>query len=603
VYLERFRFENYKSYKQAEVQLGPGLNVLVGQNDAGKTSLLEALNLQGGNAHRSVADSGHAESQNRPSEMHIVVPRDEFLRALPSAGQQVIVFAPPSLTNDFVATRFLEVLRGDVRVKSYWRSGNLDIAALPFVSDVKEGQVKFGITLNKANGIADIASNYNGNGIDVCRDLSVRLRQSTYLFKAERLPQVEFQTGSTLDLQPDAANLAQVLNYLQTSNPVAYARFNSYVTEVFPHIRHVTVPTGQPKASIAVWTIDPLLERPDLAVPLTACGSGVGQILAMLCLVVTSSRTPRIILIDEPQSFLHPGAQRKLLDILKRNPQHQYVIATHSPTLLTAWEPTSLYLVRRGQHESSLERIDPDDANSLRTYLADIGARLSDVFGADTILWVEGQTEEVCVPDVLTHFGESLPSGCKVIGVLQTGDFDSRQHGHSARQIYAKLSSGRGLLPPAVGFFFDREDRSEASIEENSSGTPPLRFTNRRMYENYLLIPTAIADVVNRIEGFSDDPLPATAISDWFLQKGTDPKYFKPFAAETNVFSDAWKGQVNGARLLGDLFVELSAARVAYAKVSHGQLLTRAILSMSPAELAPFVRELKAFFETATKVQ
>ena len=35
-------------------------------------------------------------------------------------------------------------------------------------------------------------------------------------------------------------------------------------------------------------------------------------------------------------------------------------------------------------------------------YLAEIGKRLSDVFGAENILWVEGQTEEQCYPLIIT---------------------------------------------------------------------------------------------------------------------------------------------------------------------------------------------------------
>ncbi len=40
--------------------------------------------------------------------------------------------------------------------------------------------------------------------------------------------------------------------------------------------------------------------------------------------VVLTSRESRVIIIDEPQSFLHPGAVRKLFDVLKDFPQHQY---------------------------------------------------------------------------------------------------------------------------------------------------------------------------------------------------------------------------------------------------------------------------------------
>ena len=55
---------------------------------------------------------------------------------------------------------------------------------------------------------------------------------------------------------------------------------------------------------------------------------------------------PQVILIDEPQSFLHPGAVRKLIEILRQHPQHQFIITTHSPTAVTAADPDVLLLLR-----------------------------------------------------------------------------------------------------------------------------------------------------------------------------------------------------------------------------------------------------------------
>ena len=42
------------------------------------------------------------------------------------------------------------------------------------------------------------------------------------------------------------------------------------------------------------------------------------------------------MLIDEPHSFLHPTAERLLLEFLRRNQQHKYVITTHSAIFINA---------------------------------------------------------------------------------------------------------------------------------------------------------------------------------------------------------------------------------------------------------------------------
>jgi len=129
--------------------------------------------------------------------------------------------------------------------------------------------------------------------------------------------------GPDPTLRSNAGNLAQVLNFLSTDNPPRYERFLSYVRDVFPQIHRITVPPlSTNEARVLVWTQNADLERNDLAIPLNESGTGIGQVLAMLYVLVWSD-SPRVILIDEPQSFLHPSAIRKLLEIFAAHPMHQ----------------------------------------------------------------------------------------------------------------------------------------------------------------------------------------------------------------------------------------------------------------------------------------
>src|SRR5207247_7064382 len=103
--------------------------------------------------------------------------------------------------------------------------------------------------------------------------------------------------------------------------------------------------------------------------------------------------------------------------ILKQHPQHQCIITTHSPTAVTASVADVVLLLRLREAETVIERLDVAEAGSLRTFLAEIGARLSDVFGDDSILWVEGRTEEECFPKILRKRGRPL-LGTAIVGVL-----------------------------------------------------------------------------------------------------------------------------------------------------------------------------------------
>jgi len=128
-----------------------------------------------------------------------------------------------------------------------------------------------------------------------------------------------------------------------------------------------------------------------------------------------------------------------------------------------------------------------------------------------------------------------------------------------------------------VGFIFDREGRDDElrkDLDRESRGL--VTFTPRRMYENYLLNPHAIAVVNSKIKGFrTDGETSSEEVERWMGEQGSDAKYFGKSAEPPARTDPSWLTDVHGTRLLEDLFFDLSEARVTYEKVAHGVELTR----------------------------
>jgi len=226
------------------------------------------------------------------------------------------------------------------------------------------------------------------------------------------------------------------------------------------------------------------------------------------------------------------------------------------------------------------------EANQFLSILSEIGARLSDLFGADDILWVEGATEELCFPLILDKVARKPQMGTAIIGVKHTGDFQGK-HKNLILDIYTRLSIGRGLLPPAIGFIFDREglsDQDRDDLERQSKGK--VFFLPRRMYENYLLHPAAIASLMSGIEGFRESPVTEQEIDDWLDNHGWDTKYIAKEILRAEKRGQIWFANVDGAKVLKDMFTEISETRVAYDnKPEYGLALTRWLIEHSPDEL------------------
>jgi energy-coupling factor transporter ATP-binding protein EcfA2 len=315
----------------------------------------------------------------------------------------------------------------------------------------------------------------------------------------------------------------------------------------------------------------------------------VGQVLAILYATAFSAE-PQIIAVDEPQSFLHPGAVRALLEILREHSHHQFLITTHSPVALTAARADTILLVRMDDGVSNVLQLRSGEANDLRLLLADLGVRLEDVFGFDSILWVEGPTEELCFPLIIKRLVNRPLARTGILALVAVGDLEGR-HRELAFDIYNRLSKGSVLLPPAVSFIFDRERRTDERVREIiRGGSGKVSLLPRRMFENYLIDPDAIAAVASDIEGFGT--LTSTSVEQWLRDRQWDAALFSPGKPPDDHSPESWFENVSGAKVLERVFIELSEARVSYDKTKHGEALTRWLLDHKPTlleSLAEFI--------------
>jgi predicted ATPase len=604
--ITRFQVRNFKSFLDSgEIELRPGFNVITGQNSAGKTAMLEAMTLGfAASPHRSlrtIPSRGEVPSQLSVVRIAFALQRAELFQMM-GGGQY---FLPSPQAGFMIPGNGPYTPRVNEAQFLTWLSQEPDFTfGLQFekapnggiIRAVQEAPLgKYPAAGPEADGMSTMlqVSAPEGRQLGLgsfsrtpstdqylTTAIAGQLMTRIYRFRAERFNVGKCPFGSSSVLAPDARNLPEAINTL-TANPFRFRHLNELVREVLPQVRQISVrPVGGNEVQIIVWPHDPDSERDDLAIPLDECGSGIGQVLAILYVVMTSDH-PQVMLVDEPQSFLHPGAVRKLIEVLKQYPDHQYILSTHSPTVITAAEPSTITMVRSDGPESSLRVIDPGSTKDLQGYLSDLGARLSDVFGADNILWVEGRTEETCFPRILRVLGNRPLMGTAILGVIQTGDLQGRDRG-KLLEIYRRLSGASMLMPPALGFCLDAECMSDGDKQDLRRASQNLvHFLPRRMYENFLLNARAVAAVVNRIEGFRRPPVREDEVTRLLEAKRGERRYY--CQAVQQIPAD-WIIHIDGARVLSEIFAELSENRVSYEKMRHSVAITEWILENNPMQ-------------------
>lgn len=615
MHITKLLISNFKSYRQtAPVLLGPGFNVIVGQNSAGKSALIECLRPGGTRTvpHRSPetipVEGDPPTNQVCSIDVSFQASQDDVRRALrqatgnppfqlvvPQLGSEIMVEAgcsdlsPGSIQR--VVNRIFERPSFDFDFQKRWGEGIPHLwrpTRLPSMGLYPATEPNIGTVL-----VAHCALSEDGTPVvqgtatigrqqllELAPVVGPALMAKVFCFDAERYNIGRHPVGQNSSLNPNASNLPEALSVLN-ANPVRFRKYNELVRHVLPQVRQISVrPAPNSHVEILVWPFD--RDRVDLAVPLNDCGTGVSQVLATLYIAACSPH-PLTIAIDEPQSFLHPGAIRRLVEILKMYPQHQYIIATHSPQLIAWTRPTTLTIARLSEGMTEISQMDPGDVSSLQASLSEVGARLSDVFGADNILWVEGRTEESCFPVIVEKVLKQPLPGTAVLGVKHTSDFEGRDV-ESVLEIYRKLSQASQLLPPAIGFIFDRECREDRQIADilRAAGRS-VKFTPRRMFENYLLNADAVAVVMNSIAGFRNTTIEPDEVRGWLDAHLGDAKYYcrKNTPQERSRFLI----EASGAGVLDDLFAAFSEPRVYYDKVKHGLALTEWIAANTPNDL------------------
>ena len=109
---------------------------------------------------------------------------------------------------------------------------------------------------------------------------------------------------------------------------------------------------------------------------LGSAGDGLLQMLSVYAATLFSR--PSLILIDEPDAHLHPLRQQEILpDLCETFPMSQVICATHSPYVLTTVRPEQIVGVSRMEREIRLEEVPPEIAS----YGAEVGDVLALIMG------------------------------------------------------------------------------------------------------------------------------------------------------------------------------------------------------------------------------
>jgi predicted ATP-dependent endonuclease of OLD family len=213
-------------------------------------------------------------------------------------------------------------------------------------------------------------------------------------------------------------------------------------------------------------------------------GTGVAQALHLVATVLLSPPR-RILLIDEPHVYLHPGAERTLVGFLRDHPEHSYVCATHSPVFINAAKPERCWLVTRDEAGTRMRSVF-NEGLARQHILLELGIHPGDVALAERIVFVEGPSDEDVYPILLRRLGwDPIMRNCAVIRLDGAG---------TATPLAKVLDELANVLHTTFTVILDGDQRDSAGAN------PHVRFLDVDELEDlFLADPEAVQEGLLRI--------------------------------------------------------------------------------------------------------
>jgi energy-coupling factor transporter ATP-binding protein EcfA2 len=287
-------------------------------------------------------------------------------------------------------------------------------------------------------------------------------------------------------------------------NPEGFDDFAALVARTWPGMVVKPVEHVQASGNLAMFC-----EENRIARELYWVGSGF-QIWCQLLTHISRSRGAGLFIVDEPEIYLHPDLQRRLVGLL-RNAGPQILLATHSTEIIAEAEPTDIVMIDKARRSGiRLRPADPAQAafehlgsaqNVVHTQIARWRKALFFEGGDLRLLrWFAGRAgalrlsqgvDFASIPIGGYSAWDNIPHQCK--GILE--------------------SLGETVLFACV---LDRDYRCEEEIEfvtaALSTAKVLVHIHKRKEIENYLLLPGVLQRAVAKaVQGRRSEGGAATA--------------------------------------------------------------------------------------------
>lgn len=393
MYLSKVILKNFRKFKYLEVPFKDGLNVLIGENDSGKTTIIDAIRIALGTQSNEYYKLEERDFNDKNEELIIECDFKFREREENKASHFVewITFDENQNKNPVLKIKIKAVIEKN-RIKRKILAGEEGVESnFDLLDDLRVTYLK---PLRDADN--ELIAKRNSRLSQILRN------HSLFLDKEKNHPFIEkvkkFNDSVNEYFEKEGKNIIEIINR-HLDDFLGKERKGDYNTSI----------------NITENDLISILNSLNLKVSENKVGLGtLNQLYMALELLLFSSEIENNILnlclIEEIEAHLHPQAQLRTIKHLQDeiNEDKQLILTTHSVTLASSIKLENLVLCKNDKVYplgSEYTKLSKEDYKFLEIFL---DLTKSNLFFAKGVIFVEGDAENILVPTIAEIIGKPL---------------------------------------------------------------------------------------------------------------------------------------------------------------------------------------------------
>lgn len=302
-------------------------------------------------------------------------------------------------------------------------------------------------------------------------------------------------------------NIRGLLYSLKKEEPLQFEEFKKRLLEIFTELQDIDVRHNEELGQFELVLYEKLKKNGDSQVidyDIKNVGQGMQTLVLMLSNILLLK--PNIVLMDEPEVHMHPSLIKEFVKYIKQlSTNTQFIITTHSIVLMNEVGLDKLFSLKYEVDQKGVIATPVGDRNKFLDAVNSLGYAVDSLtytLKPKVFVFTEGPSDKDLILAFASKMGLSNDMNVFTIGFISMGGKGNR---YKLAGLIDKMN--KEFIDSPLIMILDKDETAPEQVEDIkqkffSKNTKRLHYLSKRQIENYLLDEKAIKKYVGeRIKG------------------------------------------------------------------------------------------------------